>query len=81
LRDSKDPEIFQAARTAGAVVMTKDSDFVELLQRLGPPPPVIWLTCGKTPNARLREVLTSGLPNVVTRPNAGENLVELADAP
>jgi len=40
LRDAKDPPIFQAACAAGAVAMTKDSDFVERLQRLGPPPPV-----------------------------------------
>jgi len=31
-----------------AVVMTKDSDFVLLLDRLGPPPQVIWITCGNT---------------------------------
>ena len=40
LREAKDQDIFQAARTAGAVVMTKDSDFVELVRRLGPPPKV-----------------------------------------
>ncbi len=37
LRDAKDTEIFQAARQAGAVVMTKDSDFAMLLERFGPP--------------------------------------------
>ena len=36
LRDSKDREIFLAAKRAGAVVMTKDSDFVWLQQELGP---------------------------------------------
>lgn len=29
LRDAEDPEIFEAARMAGAVVMTKDNDFVQ----------------------------------------------------
>src|SRR5438128_227443 len=53
LRDAKDLEIFQAARNAQAVVMTKDSDFVELLDRLGPPPQIVWVTCGNTTNARL----------------------------
>ena len=57
LRDARDASIFQAARDAGAVVMTKDKDFVELLRRLGPPPKVLWLTCGNTSNARLREIL------------------------
>jgi hypothetical protein len=32
--------------------MTKDRDFVEMLQRLGPPPKVAWVTCGNTSNAR-----------------------------
>lgn len=51
LRDAKDPPIFQAARAAAAVVMTKDSDFVEMLQRLGPPPMCsgFW-TCGLYPS-------------------------------
>lgn len=52
LRDAQDKEIFEAARQEKAVVMTKDSDFVLLLDRLGPPPQIIWVTCGNTSNAR-----------------------------
>lgn len=37
LRDAKDREIFLAAREAGATVMSKDSDFVTLVKRHGPP--------------------------------------------
>ena len=44
LRDAEDKEIFETARQEKAVVMTKDSDFVLLLDRLGPPPQVIWVT-------------------------------------
>lgn len=46
LRDSEDEQIFFAAREAGVVVMTKDSDFIDLLERHGSPPKIIWLTCG-----------------------------------
>jgi len=49
LRDAEDMEIFQAANTGNAVVMTKDRDFVDLLERHGPPPRVIWIRCGNTP--------------------------------
>lgn len=45
LRDSTDREIFCAAKEAGAIVMTKDSDFVTLHSQLGAPPQIIWLTC------------------------------------
>ncbi len=79
LRNAKDPPIFQAARAAGAVVMTKDSDFVEMLQRLGPPPKVLWVTCGNTSNVRLREILSRVLPAAVARLEAGESLVEIGD--
>ena len=81
LRDAKDPPIFQAARAAGAVVRTKDSDFVEMLQRLGPPPKVLWVTCGNTSNARLRDILSQALPAAVARLEGGESLVEIGDVP
>ncbi|MCW5969260.1 MAG: DUF5615 family PIN-like protein [Blastocatellales bacterium] len=48
LRDAEDKEIFQAARRENAFVRTKDGDFVSLLDRLGAPPQVIWITCGNT---------------------------------
>jgi predicted nuclease of predicted toxin-antitoxin system len=81
LRDAKDSPIFQAARAAGAVVMTKDSDFVEMVRRLGPPPKVLWLTCGNTSNAGLREVLSRTLPAAVARLESGESLAEIGEAP
>jgi predicted nuclease of predicted toxin-antitoxin system len=77
LRDAEDKEIFEAARQEKAVVMTKDSDFVLLLDRLGPPPQVIWITCGNTSNARLKEVLSSTLPRALDLLNFGEKLVEI----
>ena len=45
LRDAEDKEIFEATREERAVVMTRDSDLVLLLDRLGAPPQVIWVTC------------------------------------
>ena len=38
LRDSEDVDIFNAARAANSVVLTKDKDFVIFLNRFGPPP-------------------------------------------
>jgi len=80
LRDAEDKKIFEAARQEAAVVMTKDSDFVILLDRLGPPPQVIWVTCGNTSNGRLKEVLTATLPKALDLLNAGERLVEISAA-
>lgn len=77
LRDAEDKEIFEAARLENAVVMTKDSDFVSLLDRLGAPPQVIWVTCGNTSNARLKEILTNTLPKALELLKSGEELVEI----
>ena len=59
LRDAKDREIFDAARAAEAVVMTKDQDFVALQARLGAPPQIVWVTCGNTSNANMKRILGS----------------------
>lgn len=58
LRYSEDNEIFMAARAINGIVITKDDDFVSLLNRKGSPPKVIWLTCGNTSNSRLKEIFT-----------------------
>lgn len=79
LRDASDPEIFMAARAADAVVITKDADFATLLERHGPPPRIVWLTCGNTSNARMREILEATWPAAHSLLEAGEKLVEIAD--
>jgi predicted nuclease of predicted toxin-antitoxin system len=78
LRDAEDPEIFEVAKTQGVVLMTKDSDFVDLVNRLGSPPKIIWLTCGNTSNARLQEILSVTLPEALELLMAGEDLVEIS---
>lgn len=77
LREATDQEIFSAAKRANVVVMTKDNDFVLMLDRFGPPPQVIWVRCGNTSNARLREILTSTLPKALKLLSSGERLVEI----
>lgn len=80
-RDAKDQEIFFAAREAGAIVMTKDRDFVLLVERLGSPPQVVWITCGNTSNERLREVLRKSFPQAMELLRLGEPIVEISDLP
>ncbi len=76
LRDAEDSEIFQAAKKANVIVMTKDRDFVDLLDRLGAPPKVIWITCGNTSNSRLKEILTANLSAALDI-LANDDLVEI----
>ena len=80
LVSSKDRAIFLAAKNAGAVVMTKDSDFVDLLDLLGPPPQVIWITCGNTSNRMLKRILSATLRDALKLIQNGEPLVEISDS-
>ena len=79
LRDAEDSAIFVAAKSAGLAILTKDQDFVDLVSRFGPPPQVVWLTCGNTSNAMLRTLLKDAWPRVATLLAAGEPLVEIAE--
>ena len=77
LRDAEDTEIFALAKAENIILMTKDSDFVELVNRLGSPPKVIWLTCGNTSNSELRKILKVTLPQVMIQLQMGKDLVEI----
>jgi predicted nuclease of predicted toxin-antitoxin system len=77
LRDATDEAIFQAARAAGATVMTKASDFVTLHHHKGAPPQIIWLTCGNTSNRFLQTLLTAAFPQALILLESGEGLVEI----
>ncbi len=78
LRDATDQQIFLAAERENVVVRTKDNDFVLLLDRLGPPPRIIWRRCGNTSNARLKEIPGSTLSKALQLLDSGERLVEIS---
>ena len=59
----------------------EDVDFLRLAEELGPPPQVIWVTCGNTSNDAMRRTLVDALPKAIALLDAGEPIVELTDAP
>jgi predicted nuclease of predicted toxin-antitoxin system len=77
LRDAEDIDIFKAAKIADAVIMTKDSDFLNLLNKFGPPPQVLWLTCGNTSNQHLQQILAVALPEALIMLEKNEKLIEI----
>jgi predicted nuclease of predicted toxin-antitoxin system len=77
LRNADDREIFAQARSAGAIVMTKDRDFLHLLFEQGPPPQVIWLRVGNSSNQALQAMLLRTLKEAVASLREGEPWVEI----
>ena len=77
LRDAPDIEIFQAALRAQAVVISKDSDFVELVSRHGSPPQLLWVTCGNVTNKRLQTVFGKTFSDAMASLESGQTIVEV----
>jgi predicted nuclease of predicted toxin-antitoxin system len=75
--EATDPTIFDAARIADAVVLTKDRDFVELVRRRGVPPRVIWITCGNTSTRELMLILDATFQKAWALLASGEPVVEI----
>jgi predicted nuclease of predicted toxin-antitoxin system len=61
--------------------MTKDEDFVRLVERNGPPPQVIWITSGNMCNANFKSLLLATLSDAITLIESGEAVVEIQRRP
>jgi len=79
LRDASDYEIFMKGKDAGVIIITKDSDFSDLLRKHKSPPKIIWLTCGNTSNEILKQLFNKKLQPALDILNKGEELVEISD--
>jgi len=77
LRDASDAVIFQAAQQQGIVIISKDSDFIELVSRYGPPPQLIWVTCGNVTNRQLQIVFNKTFAESLELLEAGQVMVEI----
>ncbi|NJN37935.1 MAG: DUF5615 family PIN-like protein [Acaryochloridaceae cyanobacterium CSU_3_4] len=80
LRDAQDIDIFAAARAENAVIMTKDTDFVDLTCRLGAPPQILWLTCGNVTNRNLRKLLMATFSKALEHLHQGDLIVEISSS-
>ena len=79
LQYERDYDIFRKACKANVIIMSKDYDFVKLIEAYGVPPKLIWITCGNTSNARLCEILNTTLQQAIDLLSQQENIVEISD--
>ena len=75
-----DEEIFERARKANAVVITKDFDFVNLVTARGAPPQVLILSVGNCTNKELIEILKTHFDKALQLINEGQSIVEITKA-
>ena len=76
----EDADIFKAARAAGAVVVSKDSDLLSMVERVGAPPQFLWRRCGNCSNRELERILKATLGDAIRLLRRGEPIVEITAA-
>jgi len=79
LRDATDKEIYSRAKVEDIIIVTKDIDFKILQDKIGPPPKIIWLTCGNTSNKRLQVIFKKHLNESLSMFASGESIVEIRE--
>ncbi len=79
LRDAEDPEIWDYALANQATIVTKDQDFAECLMLRRPAPVVVWLRIGNTSNRALVNWLLPLWSEIISRIEAGDNLIEVRE--
>jgi predicted nuclease of predicted toxin-antitoxin system len=72
-----DRDIWEYARTTGAVIVTKDGDFATRRALASEGPTVVWIRLGNTRRRELLSWFTSRLPAVLEALARGESLIEI----
>jgi predicted nuclease of predicted toxin-antitoxin system len=74
LEQANDRDIWDYAQTHGFTIVTRDSDYNELLVLRGFPPKVIWIRRGNCSTTEIESILRSHLADIQTlanEPNLG----------
>jgi predicted nuclease of predicted toxin-antitoxin system len=80
LRDATDVELFAAARRfESIVIVSKDSDFADLVTQRGKPPQVLWLRVRNQRTIAIQVLLRKAFPDALRLLKAGEALVEISE--
>jgi predicted nuclease of predicted toxin-antitoxin system len=79
LGSAPDSVIWSHAATTGAVLVTKDEDFVMMRALDNDGPAVIWVRIGNTTNRALVERFTEVFSAIVASLERGDTIIEISD--
>jgi predicted nuclease of predicted toxin-antitoxin system len=77
LGNVSDIAIWSHTQRAGAVLITKDEDFVALALRESSGPQLIWLRVGNISNDALWKTISTALNEIIGSLEAGERIVQV----
>lgn len=81
LREAEDDAIWDYALAHQAVIVTKDQDFADRLLSSGTAPIIGWLRIGNTSNRVLLTWLLPLWPDIISRIESGDKLIEVREKP
>ena len=76
---AEDIDIWNYAKNNGFIIITKDSDFIDLLEMNGFPPKVVLLKTGNNSSQALFELLVKIRPMVENLENSNYGLLEIVN--
>ena len=76
---ARDPDVWKHASAIGAVLITKDEDFVTMRAFHPDGPPIVWVRLGNTTNKALLAHFVSTLPLIVAALERGETIVVVSE--
>lgn len=76
MKAAPDREIWRKAAESGAVIITKDEDFIQI-GRGATGPQVVWLRLGNLTRNALLDRVSSVLPQIVDAIGSGERVIEI----
>jgi predicted nuclease of predicted toxin-antitoxin system len=79
LREADDSDIWRYAIENDAAIISKDEDFAERFLSSASAPVIIWLRVGNTSNRSLLAWLMPMWPEIASRIEAGDRLVEVRE--
>ncbi len=77
---ASDELLFHSAEKAGAIVITRDREFAQLVKVLVPPPKAIWITAADPSLSAVKRLLDGAFDRALGLLEAGESLVEMKSA-
>ena len=64
LAEADDLQIWQFARERGLLIVTRDSDFIEMSTLLGAPPKLVWVRRGNCSTSEILNILMSSRDDI-----------------
>jgi predicted nuclease of predicted toxin-antitoxin system len=81
LREAEDDAIWDYARAQQTVIVTKDQDFADRSLASQTAPIIVWLRVGNTSNRALLAWLLPLWPDIISRIQSGDKLIEVREKP